>query len=329
MKAYLLWRLLLIVPTALLASITIFVVMRALPGDVAIVILSGGGETPHSVEAREAFRTQLGLDQPLLTQYGRWLTSMTGGEFGGKSLFTHQPIRSTIARQLPITLLLTTYIVLLSFAVAVPLGILSAVHRARWPDRLIRLLTLTGGAIPSFWIALLILLGLVLAFGWSPPIIYTSPWAGPWNHIQIMALPVLVLTWEFSSHLLRITRSTLLDVLERSYVTAARARGLRARAVLLRHAFRNILIPILTISGLQVTTLLGGVIILESIFGLPGIGRGLVQAATVRDYPVVQSLATLLVVFALLSSLLVDLAYRLIDPRITLTSSSTMPLHTR
>ncbi len=315
MSRYIFQRLTLLLPTLLLASIVIFVVLRALPGDVVLTILSGGGQTTTSLEVREAFREQLGLNAPLPEQYGRWLLSMLNGDFGGRSLFTHQHIGAMLARQLPVTLLLAAYILALSLLVALPLGLLAARYRARWPDNLIRFWTLTGGAVPAFWIALLALLALVLAFQWSPPIIYTG-WTNPGNHIQIMALPVLVLAWEMSAQLLRVTRASTLDILEQGYISMARAKGLRAQAVLFRHALRNILIPVLTLTGVQVTTLLGGVIILESIFGLPGIGRGLVQAALVRDYPVVQSYATLLVAFSLFSSLAVDLLYRRIDPRI-------------
>ena len=316
MARYLLWRVALLALSTLVASVVIFGVLRVLPGDVAIGILGGGG-APHSPEVREALREELGLNDPLAVQYGKWLWSMASGEFGGQSLVTGRPIRSLVARELPVTLLLALYAVLLSVLVSVPLGVLAAWRWKRWPDYVVRLATIAGQAVPSFWLALLLILGLVLVFHWSPPIVYTHPWEDPWNHLQIVIWPVLLLSWEYSSYIARVTRASMLDVLQESYVTTARAKGLPERAVVLGHVLRNALPPIITVMGFQLGALLGGTLILESIFGLPGIGRGLVTAALARDYPVVQSMATLLV-FAMLSvSLIIDLVYTVADPRIS------------
>lgn len=309
------WRILLIVPTTLLASIVIFGIMRALPGDVAIVILSGGGESPHSVEARERLREELGLDDPLPVQYGRWLHSMATGDFGGRSLVNKEPIGALAARQLPVTLLLVSYAAVLSVAVSIPLGVFAAFRRDRWPDYLVRFLALPGQALPHIWIALLIILGLLLVFRWSPPIVYSHPWENPKEHLQLLVWPVLVLAWESSAHIVRVTRASLLDVLGQEYIVVARGKGLPERIVLLRHALRNAFPPIATVVGLQVGILIGGTLVLESIFGLPGLGRGLVQAALARDYPVVQTFATLLVFFMLLVNVVVDLAATIADPR--------------
>lgn len=317
MRRHIALRLALIVPTLLAASIVVFVVMRVLPGDVALGILSGSGESAVSPEAREKLRQELGLNDPLPVQYGRWVRSMVNGEFGGYSLGTREPIRSILGRQLPVTLLLAGYVVLLSVLVAVPLGVLAAVRRNRWPDLVIRLATLGGLAIPSLWVALLVMLGLLLFFRWSPPIIYTTPWAGPWNHVQMLVWPVLILAWEHSSHLVRVTRSSMLEALGQAYITTARGKGLAEQAIVVRHAFRNAVIPAITMVGLQFGALLSGALVLETIFGLPGIGRGLVRAALDRDYPVIQSLATLLVLLSLVVNLIVDIIYGIVDPRIS------------
>jgi peptide/nickel transport system permease protein len=313
---YLFWRIGLLVLSTLVASVVVFGFLRVLPGDVAIVILGGGG-APHTPEVREALREELGLNDPLAVQYGRWLWSMANGEFGGRSLVDGQPIRSLVARQLPVTLLLALYAMLLSVVVSVPLGVLAAWRWRRWPDYLVRFGTIIGQAVPSYWVALLLILGLVVIFRWSPPIVYTYPWEDLWNHLQMVIWPVLLLSWEYSSHIARVTRATMLDVLHESYVLTARAKGLPERAIIVRHVLRNALPPTITVMGFQLGALLGGTLILESIFGLPGLGRGLVTAALVRDYPVVQSLATLLV-FAMLSiNLVIDLVYMKADPRIS------------
>ena len=314
MHRYIAWRLALIVPTVLGASIVVFLIMRVLPGDIALVI---AGDVAVSPEVRESLREELGLNDPLHTQYGRWLWSMVSGEFGGRSLESKEPITSMIGRQLPVTLLLTGYTVLLSVLFSVPLGILAAAWKDRWPDLFVRAATLGGQALPSLWVALLVLLGLLLIFRWSPPIIYASPWTNPWDHIQMMIWPALILSWEYSSLLVRVTRSSLLDAIGQAYITTARSKGLPERLILLRHALPNALIPAVTMVGLQFSTLVGGALILETIFGLPGIGRSIVHAALVRDYPVIQSLASLLVFLSLIVNLVVDTLYTRIDPRIS------------
>ena len=314
MYRYIAWRLALIVPTVLGASILVFVVMRVLPGDIVTAII---GDVPVSAEAREALQEELGLNDPLPVQYGRWLLSMVSGEFGGRSYESREPIRSIIARQLPTTLLLTGYTVLLSIFVSLPLGVLAALWSNRWPDRVVRVGTLGGVALPNLWVALLVILGLLVFFGWSPPIIYTTPWSDPWNHASMIVWPALILAWEYSSHLVRVTRSSMLEALSQTYITTARSKGLPESAVVVRHALRNALIPAITMLGLQFGSLLSGALILETIFGLPGIGRGLVQAALARDYPVIQSLASLLVFLSLVVNLVVDTTYARIDPRIS------------
>ena len=316
MTRYLFWRIALLALSTLLASVFIFGVLRVLPGDVAIVILGGGG-APHTPEVREALREELGLNDPLAVQYGRWLWSMANGEFGGQSLVNGQSIRSLVARQLPVTLLLALYTVVLSVLVSVPLGVLAVWRWRRWPDYVVRVVSIIGQAVPNFWVALLIVLGLVVVFRWSPPIVYTYPWQDPWNHLQIVIWPVLLLAWEYSSHIVRVTRSSMLEVLHESYVLTARAKGLPEHLIILRHVLRNALPPTITVMGFQLGALLGGTLILESIFGLPGIGRGLVTAALARDYPVVQSLATLLVFAMLFINLIIDLVYTVADPRIS------------
>lgn len=314
MYKYIAWRLILIIPALIGASAVIFLIMRVMPGDITLVI---SGDVVVNPEVKEALRRELGLNDPFYIQYGRWLWSMGSGGFGGRSLESQEAIGSIIGRQLPVTLLLAGYTMLLSIVVSMPLGVISAILKDRWPDRLIRVATLGGLAFPHLWLALLVLLGLLLLFRWSPPIVYDAPWVDLRDHLKLMCWPSLILAWEYSSHLVRITRSSMLNSFSQAYITTAWSKGLPRYAVVLRHALPNTLIPSVTMLGLQVGTLLGGALILETIFGLPGIGRGLVQAAVSRDYPVVQSLTTLLVLVALIVNLLVDMLYKFIDPRIS------------
>jgi peptide/nickel transport system permease protein len=317
MHQYILRRLLLFIPTLLLASLATFLIMRALPGDVALVILGGDADTPAALEQVESYRQALGLRDPLPVQYGRWLASLVDGEFGGKSLADREPIASIVARRLPVTLQLAAYALLISMAVSVPLGVLAALHRDGWEDYVVRLVTLSGHALPNFWLALVILLVLSVHFTWSPPVTYKNLWEDPSVHLQKAVWPALVLAWGFSANVTRITRSNMLEVLNQDFVRTARSKGLVEHVVVARHALRNALIPVLTLSGLQLAGLLGGTVVLESIFGLPGLGQGIVLAANSRDYPVIQSLAMLLVFMMLCLNLLVDLCYAAIDPRIS------------
>ena len=313
MLRYVAWRLALLIPTLLAASVVVFLVMRVLPDDVSQVI---AGDVAVSPAVRETLAEELGLNDPLQVQYGQWAWSMVNGEFGGDSLESKESIRSIIGQQLPVTLLLTGYALLLSILVSLPLGVLAARWSNRWPDYIIRIVTLGGLSLPSLLVAVLVLLGLLLTFRWSPPILYTSPWANPWTHLQIMLWPALILAWEQSSHLVRVTRASVLEALDRSYVATARSKGLVERVVVVKHALPNALIPTVTMIGVHFGVLISGAVILENIFGLPGIGRGIVHAAQVRDYPVVQSLAVLLVLLSLVVNLAVDIVYTRLDPRV-------------
>jgi len=291
--------------------------MRVLPGDVALVIM-GGDESDAAVseETLNALRKQLGLLDSLPVQYGKWAWSMVNGEFGGVSLVDKQPLSEIIAQRLPRTLQLTFLTFLIAIPAGIPLGIIAALYQNRWPDYLARMLTIGGLALPNFWLALLMLLALILWFQWTPPIFYVDFWEDPWTHLQIVIWPAIILAWGFSAYVARITRSNMLEVLRQDYVRTAYSKGLATRTVLWRHALRNALIPVVTLTGTYLGTLLGGTVILESIFSIPGMGQGILRAAWVRDYPVVQSLAMLLVVMALVLNLLTDIIYVFIDPRI-------------
>ena len=317
MRRYVARRMILFVPTLLIASLTIFGLMRVLPGDVAAVIAgTADSEAGAQAEELEIIREELGLNDPLPIQYGRWIWSMVNGSFGGESLWDGEELKDVIGRRLPVTLQLALYTVLISL-LAIPLGILAALNRDRWPDYIIRVTTIAGHAMPNFWIALVLLLVLVLYFSWTPPLIYDNFWENPGLHMQKMVWPALTLAWGYSSYVTRVVRSNVLEVMPQDYIRTARSKGLSSGIVVSRHVLRNALIPVITLAGLQLAALLSGTVILESIFGLPGIGQGIVMGAQTRDYPVVQSLAMLLVFLMLSVNLVVDLVYGLIDPRIS------------
>jgi peptide/nickel transport system permease protein len=319
MTVYLVRRVLLFIPSLLLASIAIFTAMRVLPGDVALVIL-GNNESPSgdNTQLLESYRQALGLHDPLPVQYARWMWSLVDGEWGGTSLIQHDPIGSIVTQRLPVTLELVILTFVLSWMVSIPLGTLAAFRHNRWPDYTVRLITIAGHAVPVFWAALLLLLIMSVVFSWTPPVFYSDLWADPRDNLLKVIWPALLLAWGFSAYLARVTRSSLLEVLRQDYILAARSKGLEGRAVATRHALRNALIPVLTVGGLQIGALLGGTVILENIFGIPGIGQEIVLAANSRDYPVIQSLAMLLVLLVLVLNLIIDVMYTMVDPRVRL-----------
>ena len=317
MTRYLAIRLALFLPTLLIASIVIFAIMRVVPGDVADVVLGGSGESTHDIEQIERVREELGLDDPLVVQYGDWLWSLVNGDFGGRSFDSREGIASIVGRQLPVTLLLTVYAVGFALIAAVPLGVLAAKAQDRWPDYLARSLSIAGQAAPAFVLALVVLLVLLTVFNWTPPIIYADPWEDPWRHVRIMIAPALVLGFGLSGVLIRMTRASMLETLGQDYVRTARGKGLSERLVLFRHALRNAAIPVVTVGALQAGALLSGAVVIEAVFGLPGLGRGIVDAVTSRDYPVIQALAMLLVFLILCINLIADTAYAVLDPRIS------------
>jgi peptide/nickel transport system permease protein len=318
MTGYLAMRLLLFVPTLILASLLIFGAMRVLPGDPASVILrSEEGGTYVSAQQYQQIRDALGLSDPIHVQYGKWMWSLVNGEFGGTSLSTREPISQIVQRRLPVTAQLTLYIFVVSMVISIPLGIVAAIYQDRWPDYLIRTITISGHAIPNFWVALMVLLALVLFAGWSPPLRYQPLWVDPVSHFQKVIWPVVILAWGYSAFITRMTRAHILETLRQDYVRTARSKGLPEMVVLGRHALRNALIPVVTVAGLYLGALLSGSLILENIFGIPGIGQGIVAGATQRDYPVIQSLTLLTVFFVLAINLLVDVLYAVIDPRIS------------
>jgi peptide/nickel transport system permease protein len=316
MRTYILKRLLLMVPTLLGVATIVFLIMRVIPGDVALLILGGddgGGQIDP--KALAAVRQQLGLDQPLIVQFGTWLWGVLQFDFGN-SLWTGQPIIHELAIRLPLSLQLALMATIVSVLIAIPLGTLAAVRQDTWVDYAVRVVSIGGLAIPSFWIGILCILFLVIFFGWGPPLEFTPPWVDPWLNLQMMVWPIVTVGYRYAAVTTRMTRSTVLEVLREDYIRTAWAKGLRERAVVVRHALKNSMLPVVTLVGTEFAFLIGGLVVTETVFTLNGIGRFVVEAVAHRDYPVVQALVFLIAFSFVMVNLLVDLTYAWFDPRI-------------
>jgi peptide/nickel transport system permease protein len=313
MTRYFLGRLLWCVPVMLGASVLIFVLLRFLPGDVVdIIIGSEGSATP---EVRETIRRLFGLDRPIYVQYFVWLGSVLRGDLGN-SLRTSEPVAGLLLSRLPITIELAVLSVAMSVLVAVPLGVLAAVKRGGPIELASRLIGLIGLSLPSFWLATMLILIASLGFGWLPSLVYVNPLTDPVENLKQMLMPAVSLALALMAIVLRMTRSAMLEVLGQDYVKTARAKGLGERLVLMRHALKNAMIPVITVVGIQMGTLFGSTVVIEQIFGLPGMGWTFVNGIYQRDYPTVQGAVLMLALTFVLVNLVVDMLYAYIDPRI-------------
>ena len=315
MRVYLAKRLLLIVPTLLGVAAVVFVIMRVIPGDVALLILGGDQAGRIDNEQLAAMRSQLGLDRPLVVQFGTWLWGVLRLDFG-TSLWTGRPVVEELLIRLPLSLELAILATMVAVLISIPFGMLAAVRQDSWVDYLVRVVSIGGLAIPSFWAGILVILFLVVSFGWGPPLVYTPPWVDPWANFQQMVWPVLTVGYRYAAVTTRMTRSTLLEVLREDYIRTAWAKGLRERAVVIRHALKNAMLPVITLIGTEFAFLIGGLVVTETVFTLNGVGRFVVDAVAHRDYPVVQALVFVIAFGFVIVNLLIDLTYAWFDPRI-------------
>jgi len=313
MTRYLIRRLILLVPTLFGVSIVAFAIMHLIPGDTVDALV--GTEANLSPEARNTLRRILGVDQPVYRQYLSWIGGLLRGDFG-VSLISRVPVRGTLLRGLPVTVELAVLSTLIGLVVGLPLGVVSAIHRRGWSSAGTRFVGLLGLSLPNFWLAILLLLAGARWFKWSPALIYVPLWKDPLANLQQMLLPSISLSVGLIAVIMRMTRSALLEVLNQDFIRTARAKGLREGAVVLSHGLRNAMIPVVTMIGIQFAYLLGGAVVVEQIFGLPGLGWMLMKGIMQRDYPVVQG-GVLFVTFAfIVVNLAVDLIYARLDPRI-------------
>jgi peptide/nickel transport system permease protein len=287
--------------------------IRIIPGD--IVDLMIGPELYVGAEYRAEMRAKYGLDRPIYIQYVNWAGQIVQGNFG-MSLRNDEPVLGTILRRLPITAELALLSVLVSALVAVPLGVVSAMKRNSATDFVVRLIAMLGLSVPNFWLAAMLLLVTGVVFHWQPQLLLVPPWVDPWTNLQQMAMPVIALSLALMAIVMRMTRSSMLEVLRQEYIQTARAKGLVTSAVMVRHALKNAFIPVVTVLGVQFGALLGGTVVIEVIFGLPGVGRLVIDAISARDYPMLQGTVLFIAAMFALVNLLVDLTYAYLDPRI-------------
>lgn len=311
MARYIARRLLATIPVVVLVTVIVFLLLHVTPGD-PVVIMLGDQAAPDAVAA---LRHNLGLDLPLPVQYGVWLWRVARGDLG-TSLRTHDPVSRLALARYPTTLELLVLAMLVSLAIAIPTGVLSAVRRNTWIDMLLTPLAISGVSLPSFWVGILLIWAFSVTLAWFPTVGFVPLGSSIVGNLRTMVLPVVTLGVALAAIVMRITRASLLQVLRLDYVRTARAKGVTEGAIILRHALRTTLIPVVTVLGLQTGTLLGGAVIVESIFALPGMGRLIVDAIFARDFPLVQGVVLILAVSFILVNLGVDLLYAWLDPRI-------------
>jgi peptide/nickel transport system permease protein len=311
MKTYVIRRLLALIPVMLVVATVAFVLVHLAPGDPASVIAG-----PYaSAEDVERLRQQLGIDRPLLVQLGRWYWRLLQGDLGN-SIFLRRPVVEAILDRAEPTLLLTTAATLVAVLLGVPAGIVSARRHGRLADQAVMVCAVLGASVPNFLLGLLMILVFAVWLGWFPVAGYVPLDAGPWLTLRSLVMPAVALGLVQSALIARVTRSAMLDVLREQFITTGRAKGLEEGTVVYKHALKNAFVPTLTVIGISFAVLLGGAVVVEQVFNIPGVGRLIISAVSRRDYPVVQGITMVVGAVYVVINLLVDLAYLLIDPRI-------------
>ena len=318
MRAYIIRRLLLIIPTLFILSIIVFSLLRFIPGDVIDVMVGRMMQTyVGGVELdREALEHALGLDVPALVQYGRWLGDILLHGDLGESLVGGPPVTEKILDRLPVTVELGVMAIVIGLLIALPVGIYSAIRQDTAADYVGRTIAVIGLATPNFWLALMVMTFPAIWWGWSPPMELIPFTEDPLGNLGVFIIPSAILGTAAAASTMRMTRTMMLEVLRQDYIRTAWAKGLKERVVVLRHAIKNALIPVVTLIGMELPILVGGAVIMENIFALPGIGRLMVVALEDRDYPVVSGVNLFFAVIVMGSNLMIDLLYPFLDPRV-------------
>lgn len=313
MLTYILRRLVMLVPVILIVGLVVFTLVHLTPGDPAAVIL-GDQATPEDIQE---LRDRLGLNDPLPVQFINWFGGVLRLDFGD-SIFLGMPVTEALLERVEPTVLLTLYALVVQLAIGIPLGVISALRSGTIIDRLMTALAISGAAIPTFFLGIMLILIFAVTLQWLPSVGYVSPTQDPWGHIQRMIMPAFALGFSTAGLLARLIRSSMLDVLNEDYVRTAKAKGLAHRDVVIRHALRNALVPAITVVGTSVAALLGGAVVTETVFTIPGMGRLVVQSISRRDYPIIQGAVMAIAVSYVLVNLLVDILYVYADPRVRL-----------
>jgi peptide/nickel transport system permease protein len=315
MTAYIVRRVLSYVPVLILVSVFTFAILRVIPGD-ALVTMMGERQGMRPEEMAQA-RAKLGLDRPLAVQYLSWIGNGLRGDWG-ESFWLHKPVTHAIADTFPVSFELGIFAFLITMVVAVPIGVISAVKRDTWMDYAGRLFAISFLSVPSFFLSIMTIVFLAKWFKWIPPRGYINPLTDPVGNFQQMVFPAVILGLTFSASTMRLVRTTMLEVLREDYIRTARAKGVKERGVISRHALRNALIPVITYWGVSIAALITGSVLIEVVFSLNGMGRLTVDAINQRDWPIVQTVVLFFVVITLSINLIVDLLYGALDPRIKL-----------
>jgi peptide/nickel transport system permease protein len=301
------------IPTLFLVTVAVFMIVRALPGDVVEAII--GQYTPLTQGDRAKVKHDLGLDRPWYEQYKDFVTGAATGDFG-RSLQSQRPVTKDLKEKLPVSIELGLMGLVIGVVLAVPVGVIAAIRQDTIIDYITRSSAIALIAIPSFWLATMVLVYPNVWWNWAPPIQYHTFLANPKSNIEILIIPALILGVGLSGGIMRLTRAEMLEVLRQDYVRTAWSKGLRERTVVMRHALRNTLIPVTTLIALQVPVIIGGTVVLEQIFSIPGMGQYLVAASYAKNYPVIQAVTLLVALVVIATNLAVDIAYAYLDPRI-------------
>jgi peptide/nickel transport system permease protein len=313
MLRYVLQRILLMIPTLLGVAVLVFFLLRIMPGDVVQMMYSDAANIPKHVIEME--RARLGLDQPLHVQFFKWIGGALQGDFG-ISMWTGKPVAQEIAVRLELSLQVAIMATILAILIALPLGTLSALFKDTWIDHVIRVISIAGLAIPSFWLGMLIILSLLTFFAWHPPLMFTPFFENPKANLSQLIWPAIAVGYRYSAVATRMTRSSILEVLQEDYIRTARAKGVFERLVIARHAMRNAMLPVVTVIGLEFAFLIGGLVVTEQVFNLNGIGKLFVQAVARGDYTMIQALVLLVATCFIVVNFAIDLLYAALDPRI-------------
>jgi peptide/nickel transport system permease protein len=314
MLRYSINRILLMIPTLIGVAMLVFFLLRIVPGDVVEIKLRGDGGSV-SQETIEMERQRLGLDKPLYTQFGDWMVGMAKLDFG-KSMWTERPVMEEIVIRLELSLQVAIMATLIAVLIAVPLGTMAALFRDSWIDYVMRIVTIGGLSIPSFWLGMMIMLTLLALFNWLPPITFTPIYVDPLANLTQLIWPAMAVGYRYCAVTARMIRSSLLEVLNEDYVRTARAKGVFEKLVITRHALRNALLPAITVIGLEFAFLIGGLVVTEQVFNLNGIGMLFVQSVARNDFTLIQGMVMLIAAFYVFINLAVDLLYAVFDPRI-------------
>lgn len=312
MSKYIITRLLSAIPVLFILSILIFAGVRIIPGNVCRIVLQSPEVDPKQCDL---LYHKLGFDKPAVEQYFSWISNVLQGDFG-TSIISQRSVWDQIQARLSVTIELTLLSILVSVAVGIPAGVYSALHQDKISDYTLRLLTIGWLSMPGFWVATLLVTFPAKWWGYAPPVAYQSLFEDPLSNLEKLLLPSFALSLTLAGSLARITRSTMLEILRQDYIRTARAKGLNERMVLSRHALKNAMLPVITLLGLQAGTLLGGTVVLESIYALPGLGTLLLSSVTLKDFPQVQGIVLFFAIIVVLLNLVVDLSYGWFDPRV-------------